>query len=163
MDANVFSPRVSHYANRFEDTQPEPAPLGTLVGAKQAGNASGSGAVQLGVAESPYGGPGLVPGVPTTQQTDAPIITQMPPDSLLQDRPLHGGLTTLTAFGEYKPLPPNQGGFQVLAGRQPQALVFGEKMGPNSVASDATWREAPPVLDLCRKTTVELDAPGLQS
>lgn len=152
----AFSPRVAHHGAAVVEQEPLPLPVGTLAGAAQDGLPSGSGAVQEANQLQPYGGPGLVPGAPFTLETDAPIITQNPPDSLLQDRPLHGGVRTLTAFGEYLPPPPNAGGFQVLAGRPPQAPILGDQMQAAAIVTDATWREAPPVLDLCRRVPVTL-------
>lgn len=132
--------------------QPPDVPIGVLAGAAARGLVSGSGETRAATELQPYGGPGLVPSMPQVIAVDADILLDLPPDSLYQDRPLHGGVQTLSAFGEYVPGPPFTGGFQELVGRPALAPMMGGSMQAQAFTNDASWREAPSVLDLCQRT-----------
>lgn len=140
----------------WPDAAPPPVPVETAAGAAAVGNPAGSGKVAPWNQLQPYYGPGLVPS--SAQQLDQgdPSLTDLPPDSLYQDRPLYGGVQTLTAFDEYVAPPPFAGGFVVMANRPPLAMIEGEQMGPQTFEAPASWRDAPAVVDLCRRIPTEV-------
>lgn len=132
-------------------TVPAPIDPATAAGGAAHGHVVGSGSVAHRNQLSPYYGPGLTPSQPAQVLTTGdPSIPDLPPDSLYADRPMRGGVQTLSAFGQYVPNPPLMGGFVLMAHRPALAPMEGETMSAQAYESAATWREAPPVLKLCR-------------
>lgn len=128
------------------------APPGTAAGAAAIGNPSGSGRVPVGSQLQPYGGAGgQFPMQPHELGADAPYLVDLPPDSLYADRAMRGGVYAFPAFAQFKPMPPNAGGYGLMGYRRPQAPTEAEQMPAQSFVSDASWRDAPPVVDLCRR------------
>lgn len=128
----------------------------TTAGGAAAGEWVGSGEVAPWNALGPYGGAGLVPAGPYQLAQGSPDFALMPPDSIYQSRPLFGGVRTLSAYGEYAEGAPNLGGFTMLAHRPPLAPMEGEQMAATPFVSDASWRAAPSVVDLCPRTPNEV-------
>lgn len=128
----------------------------TAAGSAAHGDTNGSGSVAPWNQLQPYGGAGIVALMPGTVQQGGTPIVDLPPDSEYVSRELHGGVRAFPAFGEYQWSPPNTGGFTLMAHRPPLALIEGQQMQPQTFEADATWREAPSVVDLCRRTPSEL-------
>jgi hypothetical protein len=138
---------------------PQPVPDGneyTTAGGAAAGQWVGSGEVAPWNALGPYGGAGLVPAGPQQLAQGSPDFAVSLPDSLYQSRPLYGGVRTLSAYAEYTEGPPNLGGFTLMAHRPPLALLEGVRMEATPFIQDASWRDAPSVVDLCQRTPTEL-------
>lgn len=130
--------------------QPAPVSVDTLAGAAQLGDTSGSGEVAPWNQLQPYGGAGVGTMGRAVLGQGLPALPDLPPDSVYQDRALFGGVRTFPAFGEYLPEPPLSGGFRLMANRPPIVMVEGGAMQPQSYVEPAEWREAPPVVNLCR-------------
>lgn len=142
-------------------TLPPPIPADTAAGAAAVGRVAGSGMVPHRNELEPYGGPGLVPSLPGQPLVSGdPSIPDLPPDSLYADRVMRGGVQTLSAFGEFLPRPPLMGGFVLMAHRPALAPMEGETMQPQSFESATSWREAPPILKLCRSVPTAPPAGG---
>jgi hypothetical protein len=127
-------------------------PLATAAGQAAIGNPSGSGRVPGGIGFGPYDGGGRSSELPFVLSSDAPILVDLPPDSLYVTRAMRGGAVSFPAFGQFKPKPPLMGGFEQIAFSPAAAPLDGDQMEPQSLASPTTWRDAPPVVDLCRRT-----------
>lgn len=131
---------------------PPDVPPDTLAGGAALGQTRGSGAVAPWNQLAPYdGGAQLVPS-PGAQPlvSGLPYMPDLPPDSVYADRPMRGGVPTLSAFGEFTDSPPYSGAFRVLAGRPPLVMIEGGGMQAQSYVEAVEWREPPPVTDLCR-------------
>lgn len=124
----------------------------TLAGASAYGETRGSGAVAPWNQLQSYAGEAqITPMMPGRELVAGlPYIADLPPDSLYADRPMHGGVQTFPAFGQYLPEPPMTGGFRVLANRPPLVMVEGGAMEAQAYEAPAEWRDAPPVTNLCR-------------
>lgn len=142
---------------------PPDVPTTTLAGASAYGETRGSGAVAPWNQLAPYdGGAQLVPSLPGRELVSGvPYLPDMPPDSLYADRPMRGGVQTLSAFGEYQDGPAFTGAFRVLANRPPLVMVEGGAMEAQSYVEPAEWREPPAVTDLCRTVRAPEPAGGM--
>lgn len=133
------------------DAQPPAVADTNAAGASARGMVTGSGEVAQHSQLAPYGGAGQAYQLPHVLGQDAPYFLDLPPDSLYADRLLVGGVRGFSTFSQFVPLPPNMGGFEIMAFRPPLAPLMGPQMAAQSYATDASWRDAPPVVDLCRR------------
>lgn len=94
------------------------------------------------------------PGVlaPTAVQTHV----DLPADSTYADRPLRGGVLTLSSFGEFRDGTPFTGGYRVMAGRPYAASLEGGAMEAQAYVTPAAVREAPTMQALCRSIPVQI-------
>lgn len=151
MEALTVIPRQP-YRSASRHTEPPNVPTATASGGAARGGLAGSGSVATVNQLAPYdGGANLVPSGSHVLGQGTPFLLDLPPDSLYQSRPLYGGVRTLSAFREYIADAPFTGGFVELTGRPALAPMFGETMPAQSYGTPASWRDAPPVLSLCRK------------
>lgn len=148
-------PRRYPVTHGLPPTQPD-----TTYAAAQAGNVTGSGEVAPWNQLQPYGGAGISAIAPRVIGQGNPDIPQLPGQSLYQDRPLYGGVSTFPAFGQFRRPPSFAGGFTLMAHRPPLALLEGQQMQPQQFATDATWREASSIVNLCQRTPSELTGNG---
>lgn len=133
-------------------------PVATAAGAAAVGDPTGSGRVVYGTGLQPryLGDGGQTSQLQQPQSSDAPILVDLPPDSLYVSRQLYGGAVSFPAVNQFKPRPPLLGGFQVMTRPFPASSLEGEAMEAQAYTQPATWRDAPPVVDLCRRTPADV-------
>lgn len=137
---------------------PAPLPLATLAGRAQLGGIGGSGSTETWTALQPSytNGHALTQDVGHHQLvSDAAQLPARTPDSLLVDRPLFGGVRTESEFGGFQD-EVMIGGYVMLANRGALVQLVAERMAPQSDAIPAVWRDAPPVVSLCRRGAANL-------
>lgn len=131
--------------------QPPPFPLSTAAGAASHGLVTASGSTDRRSALQPYGGAGEVFSGPERTHQGLPTIPGPLPDSLYQDRPLFGGVLAFNSPWEYTEGEPMRGGFELILGRPSLSMIEGEQQAAQAFEAPATWREAPPVMSICRQ------------
>lgn len=132
---------------------PAPLPTNTLQGAAQLGGMSGSGAVEPWHAlQLSYANQQSIREDVGHHQlvADVPQLPDLPAASLYADRPLFGGVRTAPQLDSYRD-EVMIGGHTVMANRPPLVMVEADTMAPQTWATPTEWRDAPPVVDLCRR------------
>ncbi len=137
------------------DERPVPLPTGDSLAARaQAGLDGGSGMVppwrQL---TNGYGGENGITEFVGHQplDTDYQAMPDLPPDSLYADRAMYGGVRASVEQYGYQD-EHFTGGHVVLTNRPPLVLVVSDQMAPQTWVAPTEWRDAPSVIDLCRRT-----------
>ena len=132
-----------------------PAPIGvaSLAGVAAYGGDGGSGMVDYWNAlQHGYANETALTEMLGGQPLDVNYqgMTDPVPDSLYVSRQMRGGVRTAPSFNEYRD-EVMLGGHVVMTNRPPLVLVVSDQMSPQQWVADASWRNVPDALDICRR------------